>query len=54
MLSKSAGLSFADLSSMGAIEAWSAVPDAGKAQEGYRSACEMRFRPACDRVREEP
>tara|TARA_R100001129_G_scaffold161435_1_gene126349 strand:- start:400 stop:993 length:594 start_codon:yes stop_codon:yes gene_type:complete len=29
-------------------------PDAGKAQEGYRSACEMRFRPACDRVREEP
>ena len=32
MLSKSAGLSFADLSSMGALEAWSAVPDAGKAQ----------------------
>ena len=29
-------------------------PDAAKAQEGYRSACEMRYRPACDRVRREP
>ena len=29
-------------------------PDAAKAQEGYRSACDMRYRPACDRVKGEP
>jgi len=29
-------------------------PDAARAQEGYRSACDMRYRPACDRVKGEP
>ncbi|MAK99787.1 MAG: hypothetical protein CL805_11860 [Citromicrobium sp.] len=29
-------------------------PDAAKAQEGYRSACDMRYRPACDRVKGGP
>ncbi|MEL7691005.1 hypothetical protein [Citromicrobium bathyomarinum] len=29
-------------------------PDAAKAREGYRSACDMRYRPACDRVGEKP
>lgn len=28
--------------------------DPAKAQEGYRRACELRFRPACERVRSEP
>lgn len=28
--------------------------DPVKAQEGYRRACDLRFRPACERVRSEP